>query len=553
MVSDPLDAQILDFVKEVTPSGAFILGFNEYAGRLFVASRANINEALRKVRALRAKAKTDLQRKVLDSLETGLLFDEPQPVLDDIVGTIFAHLVKEGVNDAHMLSLLDYAVKDIDACYARYSKKSIPIAVKALALYRLDGVLDILETVKRESKNAKVKQACDEVKAKVSDYVKLFELEGWGKGEFPNAERIFREKGSDLGREKFYLTALRKGFDYSETPEQLEKSAISWIEDELPRFAKVTEKLAKQFGCEATPQDVEAKIIERNHLDPKKLVGVTLGIRRVVQKLVDETVCNINPRYKTQVIETPPYLTGTIPTGAAQFFDTYTKKPFQYFFQTTDPKRDPDKSIAALLNLLVHEEYGHCVHHSNSAVGFVGKMSAVQLMPGAQTGGPITEGLSFNREIEFYEVSKGLETKKRLTKAEKDYVKLMEKYGGLKQINLELEFMTRRWRIVRFLRVVGDVWINTGKKTLIEFVDWAHEKTGVPRSSVYFQLFPAHQGIFPGYATNYAVAGQEIRSMEQKIRDPKKRVKFSTYLCSIGFPPKSIYMRMLREYAAKLK
>jgi hypothetical protein len=253
------------------------------------------------------------------------------------------------------------------------------------------------------------------------------------------------------------------------------------------------------------------------------------------------------------VIETPSYLSGTIPTGAAQFFDTFTKRPFQYFFQTTDPKRDPDKSVAALLNLLVHEEYGHCVHHSNSAMGFVGRLPASQLMPGAQTGGPITEGLSFNREIEFFEVSKGLETKKRLTKTEKDYVKLLEKYGGLKQINLELEFMTRRWRIVRFLRVIGDVWVNTGKKSLIEFVDWAHKRTGVPRSSVYFQLFPAHQGIFPGYATNYAVAGQEIRSIEQKIKDPRKRVKFSTYLCSIGFPPKSIYMKMLRQYAAKLK
>lgn len=553
MTSGPLDAQIMDFVKEVNPSGAYLMGFNDYAGKLFIASQANVNAALKKVRGLRSKAKTELQRKLLDSMETGLLFDEPQPVLDDIVGTIFAHLVKEGVNDAHMLSLLGYAMKDVDACAARYSKKEIPVAVKALALYRLDGVLEILDTVKHESKSPKVKEACDVLKAKVSEYVKLFELDGWGRGEFPNVEKIFNTKGSELGREKFYPTALKKGYDYAETPEQLERSAISWIDEELPKFKKVTEKLAKQFGCGPTPQEVEAKINARNHLDPKKLVRVTLGIRRVVQKLVNEDVTGINPKYRTQVIETPPYLSGTIPTGAAQFFDTFTKRPFQYFFQTTDPKRDPDKSVVALLNLLVHEEYGHCVHHSNSAVGFVGKLPALQLMPGAQTGGPITEGLSFNREIEFFEVSKGLETKKRLTKTEREYVKLMERYGGLKQINLELEFMTRRWRIVRFLRVVGDVWVNTGKKTLLEFVDWAHERTGVPRSSVYFQLFPAHQGMFPGYATNYAVAGQEIRSIERRIKDPKKKVKFSTYLCSIGFPPKSIYMRMLREYAAKLK
>lgn len=553
MVSDPIDAQILDFVKEVNPSGAYLMGFNENAGKLFIASQANIDAALGKVRALRAKAKTELQRKLLDSMETGLLFDEPQPVLDDIVGTIFAHLVKEGVNDDHMLSLLRDAMSDIDASKARYSKREIPVAVKALTLYRLDGVLDILDTVKGESKSAQVKEACDALKVRVSDYVKLFELEGWGKGEFPNVERIFKAKGSDLGRERLYRTALKKAYDYTETPEQLERNAMKWIDEELPKFKRVTEKLAKQFGCEATPQAVEGKINERNNLDPEKLVSVTLGIRKVVERLVNEDVHAINPKYRTKVIETPSYLTGTIPTGAAQFFDTFTKKPFQVFFQTTDPRRDPDKSVAALLNLLVHEEYGHCVHHSNSSVGLLGKVPEIQVLPGAPTGGPITEGLSFNREMEFYEVSKGLETKKRLTSAERAYVGLMKKYGGLKQINLELEFMTRRWRIVRFLRVLGDVWVNTGKKTLLEFVDWAHQRTGVPRSSVYFQLFPAHEGIFPGYATNYAVAGQEIRSIERTIKDPKKKVKFSTYLCSIGFPPKSIYMRMLREYATKLK
>ena len=553
MISDSLDNQIMDFVKDVSPSGAYLMGFNNYAGKLFIASQANVDAALKKARSLRAKAKTELQKKVLDALETAILFDEPQPVLDDIVGTIFAHLAKEGLNDTHMLSLLDYAMKDVDACKARYSKKEIPVAVKALTLYRLDGVLEILDTVKGESRSEKVKEASEALKEKVSDYVKLFELEGWGKGEFPNVERIFKEKGFDLGRQKFYPVALKKGFDYGETPQQLEEMAIGWIDEELPMLNRVAEKLARQFKCNPTPEEVEAEIIERNNLDPKKLVPLTLEIRRVIQKLVNEDVNGINPRYNTRVIETPPYLTGTMPTGAAQFFDTYTKKPFQVFFQTTDPKRDPDRSVAALIDLLVHEEYGHCVHHSNSALEFAGKLPKLQVMAAALTSAPITEGLSFNRELEFFEVSKWLETKKRLTPAEKAYVKLMDKYGGLKQVNLELEFMTRRWRITRFLRVVGDVWINTGKKTLLQFVDWAHEYTGIPRSSVYFQLFPAHEGGFPGYATSYAVVGQEIREIEKSIKDPKKKVKFSTYLCSIGFPPRSMYTKMLKAYAAKLK
>lgn len=553
MKAADLDSQIMDLVKEVNPSSAYVMGFDEFAGKLFVASRQNIAAGLAKVRALKRKATSTIQKKVLSSLEAILLFDEPQPVLDDIVGTIFAHLVKEGIKDEHILPLLELAMNDVDACTARFSGRKVPSAVKALTLYRVDGVNEILDTLKAETKSPKVRAACDALKAKVVEYVKLFELEGFGKGEFPNVERVFQRTGFDLGRKGFYLRCLKDGFDYSEGPEELERHAMGWLEEELPRFAAVTEQLAKQFHCRATPEEVEGKIIERSALDPKKLVQVTLELRKVVQRFVNVSVAGISPGYDTRVVETPPYLSGVIPTGAASFFNTYTKKPFQIYFQTTDPRRDPDKSIAALLDLLVHEEYGHCVHHSNSALGFAGKLPMLQLLPATMLGGPISEGLSFNRELEFMNASKALGKKRRLSKVEKDYVRLMEKYGGLKQINMEIEFMTRRWRVTRFLRVIGDVWVNTGKKTLLEFVDWAHEKTGVPRSSVYFQLFPAHEGIFPGYATCYAVVGQEIRDMERTIKDPKNKVEFSTYLTSIGFPPRSMYREMLKERASELR
>ena len=553
MSAAKLDNEIFEAVKEISPSSAYLTGFNEYAGKLFIASEANTKAALKRIRSLRAKAKTDLQKKVLDSIEAGLMYDEPQPVLDDIVGTIFVHLVKEGVHDKHMLSLLNASADAIDASRKRFAGRKVPTGVKALTLYRLGGVIEILETVKSQSKNAEVRNAADRVKKMAGEYVKLFELKGFGKGEFPNVEKVFKEQGFALGREKFYEVALKKGFDYHETPDELERDAISWLDEELPAFRKVTVKLAKVLKCKPVPEEVEKAINGRHKLDPKKLVATTQALRKVVQAYVHENVHGINPKYNTKVIETPEYLTGTIPTGAAQFFDTFTKKPFQVFFQTTDPKRDPDKSVPALLNLLIHEEYGHCVHHSNSVVGYVGKQPLLALLPGIPAGGPITEGISFNREIEVFEASIKLVGKKNLTKAQKDYVRLMDKYGGFKQVMLELEFMTRRWRIVRFLRVVGDVRVNTGRQGLIEFVDWAHKYTGVPRSSVYFQLFPAHEGIFPGYATNYAVMGQEIRKMERKIKDDAKRKKFSTYLTSVGFPPRSIYRKMLVDYAKSLK
>ena len=551
MVNKSLDDEIIQLWKELSPSGAYTAGFEEYAGKLFIPSEENIRRSLELVRALRRRTENDLQAKILDSMEVTLSFDEPQPVLDDIVGSIFNHLTKEGLNERHLSSLVSNSIRAIDVTHKRFSKRDVPTAVKALTLYRLDGVIEIIDAISGRIKGKELKRNCARLKEKAKSFVSLFSLPGFGKGTFEEVEGVFKRTKFELGRERFYRVALENGMDYSETPEELESKALAWLADELPKYRDVTKRLAKQYRCEAKPEVVEKHLVGRARLKPNALLRVTNAMRKVIQDFVDEDVVRINKKYKTKVIETPAYLSGMLPTGAAAFFDTFTKKPFQLYFLTTDPNRDPPKSVSQLMDLLVHEEYGHCVNHSNSVLHFGGRPSKMELLPTLLMA-PVTEGLSFNREREFLEASLRLEGKKSLTRAERAYVKLLEKYGGLRLINAELEFETRKWRLIRFLRVIGDVRINTGRQTLFDFIDWAHERTGVPRSNIYYQLFPAHEGMFPGYATAYAVVGEEIHSIENTILEDKARVKFSTYLTGVGFPPRSIYKKMLQDFAANL-
>jgi hypothetical protein len=551
MTTKSLDDEIVQLWKELNPSGAYTMGFEEYAGKLFIPSDENIRSALERVRALRRRAENDLQGKVLDSMEVTLSFDEPQPVLDDIVGSIFNHLTKEGVNESHLSSLVSNALKAIDVTQKRFSKRSVPSAVKALTLYRLDGVIEVLDAISGQIKGKELKRDCERLKERAKKFVSLFALAGFGKGTFEEVEAAFKKSKFELGRERFYRVALENGMDYSETPDELEKKALAWLAEEMPKYRGVTKRLAKVYHCEATPEAVEKHLVDRARLKPRDLLRVTNAMRKVTQEFVDEDVVRINKKYKTKVVETPSFLSGMLPTGAASFFDTFTKKPFQLYFLTTDPKRDPPRSVSQLMDLLVHEEYGHCVNHSNSVLHFGGRPSKLELIPTLLMA-PVTEGLSFNREREFLEASMKLEGKEALTRTEKAYVKMLDKYGGLSLINAELEFQTRKWRLIRFLRVIGDVRINTGKQSLFEFIDWAHARTGVPRSNVYYQLFPAHEGMFPGYATAYAVVGEEIHSIEDTLPDDKARVKFSTYLTGVGFPPRSIYRRMLQDFAAGL-
>jgi hypothetical protein len=85
----------------------------------------------------------------------------------------------------------------------------------------------------------------------------------------------------------------------------------------------------------------------------------------------------------------------------------------------------------------------------------------------------------------------------------------------------------------------------------MDFVDWANRETGLSKSLVYHQVFPAHQGIGPGYASTYAIVGESIASIQKEaLRNGKTLRDFNTYACSLGFPPRSVFEEKLRTFAS---
>src|SRR5437899_2393730 len=126
----------------------------------------------------------------------------------------------------------------------------------------------------------------------------------------------------------------------------------------------------------------------------------------------------------------------------------------------------------------------------------------------------------------------------------------LERLGGLGRVSRVCEFLTALWRIVRFLPVIGDARINSGKQDLVHFVEWAYRTTGVERATVYYQLFPAHQVIGPGYASTYAIIGERIREIQQEALKRGKSLRdFNAYASSIGWPPKSVFEAELEAWA----
>jgi len=542
-----VEAEIFDFFKEYDPSSAYIAGLKDYAGKLFIPSRRNLERFSRRADELRLKAENDAQLKLLDSLAAAYTLSEPQATPEGILGAYFGYMIKEGIIPSHMRPLTRNAVKAMETAVAENAGKAWPVGLRMLTLIRCNGLQEIIRTIKKETKDKQLKEGLDDLAQLTRKYGSIFRVKGFKEG-FDDVYKVIKKQGCEMGRSKVYAAAIRRLWDYPETPGEVEEKGLKYLDRELPRFQRLTRQLAGKYDVAARAEAVSKAIKEKRAIKPNEIVPFINELRKKVVRVVNKTIVRVNPKYDTKVIETPPYLSGIFPSGGAFFYDAFTEKPKEIFLTTTDPRRDPSAVPGEILNLLIHEEYGHCVHASNSTEAYGAKPTLVDLLWSPL--GCMSEGISFQRELEFQKVMEKLQDGKGLDKDEKSLMQFFEKHGGLKTWAEEYEFYTWMWRIVRFLRIIGDVRINTGKQGLRDFIDWANKKTGLAKSTVYYQLFPAHQGIGPGYASTYAIIGESIRDIQNKaLRNGKKLIDLNTYACSMGFPARTIFEKRLTAFA----
>ena len=546
-----VEAEIFEFVKEAEPTTAYIQGLDEYVGRLFIPSRKNLERIAKRADELRLRTENVLQLKVIDSLSAAFTLQEPQLFPDGVLSAFFGYMIKEGIVPSHLKPLTRNAVRVLEAAAQETSGKKWPTGLRLLTLIRCDGLLEIIKTVKKETTDKQLKESLDDLAEATRKYASIFRVKGFKNQGFDEVYKIIKREGADLGREKIYAQALRRLWDYSETPAEVEAKGLKFLEREFPRFKRITDRLAKKYDVAAKAEDVSKAITAKRSVKQTDILPFLAELRKRTQRVVNKDVVGINPKYEAKVIETPLYLSGIFPSAGAFFYDSFTNNPKEIFMITTDPRRDPSTVPGELLNGLIHEEYGHCVHASNTATAYAAKPTLTEVMF-TPLAGALSEGISFQREIEFQEVMDKLKTGKKLSNEEKALVQFFEKRGGLEVWAEEYEFYTWMWRIIRFLRVIGDARINSGKQSLRDFIEWAHKRTGLAKSTVYHQLFPAHQGNGPGYASTYAIVGESIREIQNRARrNGKNLVDFNTYACSMGFPARTIFEERLREFAAK--
>ena len=538
----PVERHLYNLWLKTSPTDAFASGYKRLCGKIWLPTKENKAWLRQELLKLRPKAMRAHDQAALAWIRSDLLAlkdEEPNHFPASVSGIFFTHMLVEGFNSLHLEQLAEQSIR-LEACYSHLAKKKWSMEQVILTDLECNAAQGVLKTCEKYVKSKRSKAAKAQLKA-------LREvIEAWRK-EFVDVDlkkRDFNEIYPLLKRSKRplvrpdYRKKLRAYYDYPETAEKIESLALGWLRTELPLFRKAMRTLAKRCHVPAKREKVDQALCNRMPIHPKKVIKTISELRVSLQALAKEHWVDISKKYDVHLIETPEYLVPLLPTGAMQSFDIFTKKPHCYFYATTDKRGTPIDSIPEAVQLIIHEEYGHCVNYQNSATRFAARPRDLDLIH-SSFNTPITEGMSFNRELE------SLDTFKHLAKGH-PVVMAIKKYGPYDEFVESIEYVVRRWRVIRFLRAICDVRVNTGKQRYVDFIDWAAKKTQVAKKDIYNQTLLFLQQ--PGYAPGYSVFGQRIRALQPKIvKKGTSRIKFNTWLASRGFPPRRLLEKEIKQ------
>ena len=524
-------------------------GVSQCAGKFFVPSKDNLAIAENKLVRLLELVENEGQRRLVQSYLTSLRFNEPYMMPSRAANAFFAHLVKEGLVPRHLTSLATQVEEALGAYSDMLSGKKWSTEIRILTCQTTDYLLGILDTILVETKDENVKKSLAAVKLKASKYRKHFGIKGIKRGDYSEVYPIIKSKGGRIRRKAIYPELLADMWGYPETADEIEEKGTRWLRKELPTLQRMTRRLARAYGVKPAVEAIDEEINRRKGIPRHEALQFVKKTRSILRKVFEDNVVRITPKYETRVIETPQYLVNLITTAAMMPFDGLIGKPFNVFFITTDPSVSSSVNVPELIQSILHEEYGHAVNYSNSVTRFAANPSLLEIIS-STISTHISDGISFHRELEFAEMLRRLSLKKKPSNEETELLRILKGKDDTETMLLENEFIVQKWRILRFLRAIFDVRINMEKESVADFVEWAHKETGLSEKMIYNETWGFLETV--GYAPCYCIAGDVIRKLQTlALKKGVSLVEFNTYVSSLGFPPREIFERRIKDFINK--
>lgn len=533
---------LLQTWRTAFPRQAYASGFREHAGTVplpHARTDAQVEATLERL----GQSEDESIAAAATSLAAAHRFREPFVPIEQAVWAYQTHLVLEGPKNPHLAALNRCVAKSFPAWAAAVGKEA-SAAQRLFLGWHTHGFRTLIASLQR-SLPPRLHPGLRSALEAMERYVKPFDPPACD-GSFEQSYPLL-DASDGFARPRHYPEFLRDLYALPETPTDVEEAGAKLLREELANLRRLTGELAAAYDCQAEPRIVKRELARARNGHQGGPLAVTGQLRELLAPVARKHLVAVTTRYQTNLVETPSYLEATLPTAAAAGFGLFTEKPFNYYFLTTGEGRAAPSGFPELYQTLAHEEFGHCVHFSNSAtLHGPYKPRLAELLP-TPLGRPMSEGISFNMEWMSVDLLRSLLGSPARDRREDALITFATQRTKPDRLLLESEFEVAFWRVLRFLRAVGDVRLNLHGEKPLRFLEWAERETGIGKKTVFDQVVTFQDS--PGYAPCYAMAGDRFRRLLQRAEHQgTPRKAFNTYVSCLGYPAQRLFEKRVRKH-----
>jgi hypothetical protein len=344
-----------------------------------------------------------------------------------------------------------------------------------------------------------------------------------------------------------YPQTLDRLFNYGATSERILEESYKMLDRELKLVDELIPKLGKlEIDTKDTRGDIYDKLTQKYQTDkinPKNqkldVLAEAGNIMKVVNKYIECYVQDI-PNRPIILKETPNALVDLVTSGATVALDYLTPDPNVFIFVT----KEKNTSWLTLLNVLVHE-----ATHAYQPTILAKEAALLRLVKLRNwVAIPFMEATAFHREFEIFEEVKEAELKRRLNNAESELLKMFDASKFANKFDVDcFELETRVWRIMRALRSICDIEVNSGTKTYVDFVNWAAEKSGLKKEFINDECFTFLSS--PGYTPSYSFCGSQYADLQSSAKEEGiTRLDFNTQANAMGLWPWTLCVSKMESF-----